>query len=471
VQRLTPLDGSFLRVETRNAHMHVAWCGRFAPSPAGRRLTEQAVRDLLACRLRHVPRFRQRLAFPPPGLGEPFWTDDPGFDLRSHVTALTEPGEAVPPGSFNALCDALLSEPLDRRRPLWHLYLVPRLEDGSAGLICKLHHAMVDGVSAVELGLLLFDSPDGEPGQPDDWHAARAPGTARLVLQALADGTGQALDVARGATRWLARPRGLATDALEAATRAGGAAADALLRPARAARVNAPIGPERTLVRCELELAELVEIKHAAGVTLNDVCLGVVAGAMRLLEAERGRAPRSLRTMIPVSLRSAEESAAGGNRISFAFIDLPLAEKSGPRRLELIHAQTEAFKRSDRAAGFSIVLSALGMLPGPLRGPVARVVGSSRTFNLVVSNIRGPDEPVSMLGCKMLEAYPVVPLAEGHSLSIGMFSYCDRMFFGAYADPHALPEVRELPRLLDAAMRDLRMRPTKRSRPRVGAPA
>ena len=201
---------------------------------------------------------------------------------------------------------------------------------------------------------------------------------------------------------------------------------------------------------------DLIAIKRSAGVTLNDACLAVVAGAMRLLAMERGDPPRPLRIMVPISVRTDDESTAGGNKISFAFIDLPLNVKSGRRRLELIHEQTEAFKRSERAAGFSTVLSALGLLPGPLRGPVARVIGSPRTFNLVVSNIPGPDESVEMLGCRMLDAYPVVPLAEDHSLSIGMFSYDDRMFFGAYADPNALPEVRDLPRLLDAATLDLR---------------
>jgi hypothetical protein len=174
--------------------------------------------------------------------------------------------------------------------------------------------------------------------------------------------------------------------------------------------------------------------------------------------------------MIPVSVRTDDEATDAGNRISFAFIDLPLAEGSTRRRLELIRRQTEFFKRSDRAAGFSTVLTALGLLPGPLRGPVARAIGGSRTFNLVVSNIPGPAEPVSMLGCELIESYPVVPLAEDHSLSIGMFSYNERMFFGAYADPHALPEVRELPRLLGAATHDL-ARACNGSRQLVGSPA
>jgi diacylglycerol O-acyltransferase / wax synthase len=435
--------------------MHVAWCGRLAPAPDGRRPTAEAVRELLGSRLHKVPRFRQRLAFPPPGLGEPFWTDDPDFDLRSHVTDLTEPDENVTLGSFNALCDALLSEPLDRRRPLWQLYLVPRLEDGSAGIVCKLHHAMVDGVSVVELGLLLFDSPGGEPGEPDGWEAAPPPGVARLAVEALTESGGRALRAAGDVAQSLARPQEMAAGALASAAKAGGAVADGLLRPAPRDRVNSPIGPERVLVRQEQDLAELLEIKRSAGVTLNDACLGVVAGALRLLAAERGEAPQPLKIMVPVSTRTEDEATDAGNRISFAFIDLPLAEGSTRRRLELIRKQTEAFKRSDRAGGFSTVLTTLGLLPAPLRGPVARVVGGPRTFNLVVSNIPGPPQPVSMVGCELIESYPVVPLAEDHSLSIGMFSYRDRMFFGAYADPHALPEVRDLPRLLAAATHDL----------------
>ena len=177
--RLTSLDGSFLRVETANAHMHVAWSGLFEPPATGLpRPSVEALRVKVAARLGRVPRFRQRLAYPPLRLAEPCWIDDPGFDIARHVTALGAPDVPMSLAGFGDFTDAVLSEPLDRARPLWHLHLVPLLEDGRAGLIFKMHHALVDGKSAVELALLLFDlEADAGPEQHEAWRPTgrRAP--------------------------------------------------------------------------------------------------------------------------------------------------------------------------------------------------------------------------------------------------------------------------------------------------------
>ena len=463
--RLTSLDGSFLRVETQNAHMHVAWSGLFEPPSAElERPSAEALRVKVAGRLGRVPRFRQRLAYPPLRLAEPSWVDDPEFDVTRHVTALGEPGVPLPLASFADFTDAVLSQPLDRDRPLWHLYLVPLLEDGRAGVVFKMHHALVDGKSAVELALLLFDlEPDAAPEPGDGWRPERPPSAARLALEAMVSNAAEPLRAARDMARLAAsRQDGGLTGTLR---RAALAFERDLLRSAPASYLNTPIGPTRTLVRHRARVADLVEAKRKAGVTLNDVCLTAVAGALRELARMRGEEPRPLRVMVPVSVRGDAERQDLGNRISFAFIELPLAVRSRLERLRLINDATSSFKNTGRPAGTGTLLGAIGLLPDPLKDRAAQIASSARVFNLTISNIPGPRFPLYMLGAELSEAYPVVPLGAEHALSVGMFSYRDHMFFGLYADPEVLPEVGELPSLIDAEVRALaRLRTRPRTR-------
>jgi WS/DGAT/MGAT family acyltransferase len=330
------------------------------------------------------------------------------------------------------------------------------LEDDRIGLVCKLHHAMVDGVSVVELGLLLFDSrSDAGVAERNGWEPGRAPGSRALLAAAALDTTLGLAGASKAVAGALTRPGESVSAVMETLRRASAAVTKDVLPAAPTSAVNRRIGPERVLVRHEQPLDELLEVKRRAGVTLNDVCLAVVSGALRLLAEQAGEVRQALKTMVPVSTRGDSELTAAGNRISFAFVDLPVHEADPERRLALVHEQTDAFKRESRPEGFETVLRAAGALPGVLRGPVARLVGSPRVFNLVVSNIPGPKERVYMLGAELDEAYPVVPLAESHALSIGMFSYRDRLFFGCYADPHALPEVDRLPGLLERSASEL----------------
>jgi diacylglycerol O-acyltransferase / wax synthase len=447
--RLTPLDGSFLRVETPNAHMHVAWSGLFEPLPRRPRPAVEALCAKVGARLSRVPRFRQRLAFPPLRLSEPSWVDDHGFDITAHVSALGHADVPVALDRFRELADATLSEPLDRGRPLWQLYLVPRLEDGRAGLIFKMHHALVDGKSAVELALLLFDlEPDPAPEPASAWTPVRPPSAARLALDAMVSNAAEPLRAARDMARLAASRRdGGLTGTLR---RAALAFEQDLLRSAPPSYLNAPIGPRRTLVRHRAPMADLLEAKRRAGVTLNDVCLTAVAGALRELAGLRGEPARPLRVMVPVSVRDESEREDLGNRISFAFIELPVAIRSRAERLSEVHRATAAFKTSGRPAGTGALLGAIGLLPDPLKDRAAQIASSARVFNLTISNIPGPRFPVYLLGAELSEAYPVVPLGGEHALSVGMFSYRDDMFFGLYADPEVLPEVSELPALINS---------------------
>jgi WS/DGAT/MGAT family acyltransferase len=449
--RLTALDSSFLRVETPNAHMHVAWTGVFDPHAARPRPALAFLRASVAARLRHVPRFRQRLAFPPLGVAEPVWVDDPHFNIDRHVIQLAS--EPLSMQQFHARADGLLSTPLDRTHPLWQIALAPRLEDGRAGVVCRIHHALVDGKSAVELALLLLDgSPDAEAGEADDWTPAAAPGSARMALDAMVDSAGEGLRAAGGLARLARSPRRGAGRIADTLRQTALAVEADLLRPAPASFVNAPIGPRRTLLRAEVSIPRLLAIKQAAGVTLNDVCLAAVAGAMRELSLSRRELPQPLKTMVPVSVRSEDQRGDLGNRISFAFVELPAQLRSPAEQLARVHAQTSAFKRDARPAGTEMLLGALGALPAPLKDAAARAAASPRVYNLTVSNVPGPRVPVYMLGAELVAVHPVVPIPEGHALSVGIFTYRDTAFFGLYADPEALPDVGRLAPSLSASV-------------------
>jgi diacylglycerol O-acyltransferase len=449
--RLTPLDASFLHTETASAHMHVAWKGRFRPAGGRPPITVRRVQAQVASRLDAAPRFRRRLAFPPGGFAHPVWVDAERFDIRRHVVALAGQHARMPATRFDALADTALSRALDRTHPLWEIHLAPSLEDGTVGLVMKIHHALVDGKSALAVALLLLDlDPDApEPALPRELEpAGRGPGAARLAVDALVDSGTEPLRALGRAARAAGSPSRLSGTLRRAAMAVG----EDVARPAPSSFLNDPIGPRRTLVGRSLPVAELLEVKQARGVSLNDVALAVVAGALRRLALLRGETPAPLKVMVPVSRRAAGEEAAMGNRIAFVFINLPVDAENPLARLEGIRAETAAFKGTGRAGGGEALLQGLGLLPLPLQAPLARFAASPRMYNLVISNVPGPRMPVYLLGAECIEVLPAIPLSEGHVLSVGVFSLRDRLCFGAYADPEALPQAGEVPgAIADAA--------------------
>jgi diacylglycerol O-acyltransferase / wax synthase len=449
--RLTPLDGSFLHTETASAHMHVAWRGRFRPDLDRPPITLERVQAQVASRLDSTPRFRQRLAFPPGGFAHPVWVDAESFDIHRHVLALAE--RPLTAERFDALSDTVLSRPLDRMRPLWEIHLAPRLEDGTVGLLMKIHHALVDGKSALAVALLLLDlDPQApEPPAPDLRHAGSRPGAARLAVDALVDSSTEPLRALGRAARAAGSPRGLGGTLRRAAMAVG----EDVARPAPSSFLNDPIGPRRALVGHTLPVGELLTVKRAREASLNDVALAVVAGALRELALLRHVVPAPLKVMVPVSRRGAGEEAAMGNRIAFVFITLPVNVSDPLARLAAIRAETAAFKETGRAGGGEALLQGLGLLPLALQGPLARFAASPRMYNLVVSNVPGPRMPVYLLGAECVEVLPAIPLSDGHALSVGVFSLRDSLCFGAYADPEALPQARELPGAIAAAAADL----------------
>jgi diacylglycerol O-acyltransferase / wax synthase len=445
--RLSALDASFLEVEGPTAHMHVGWAAVFAPRADGRSCSFEELREHLVGRLDRAPRYRQKLTDVPLGAHEPVWVDDEDFDARRHVRRARSPelGEVV---------DEVMSVPLDRDRPLWEMWIAERLTDGRVGLVGKAHHCMVDGLAAVELSALLLDpTAEDSDASDDSWEPTPAPGWISRLTRGVVDRVGEELEIPRSAGQLLRSPR-QAVELPLGMARAAWSVAGSVFPLAPGSILNREGSRRRHLVALRRPLDELREIKRAFGTTVNDVLLAASAGAIRGFAAERGDEPAPLKTMVPVNVR-AEEEGGLGNRISFMFVVLPCNEPDPVRRLLAIHAEAAEGKERGAPEHSDTALRAVGYLPRPLQRLVSHLVASPRMFNLVVSNIPGPRERLYLHGCELQEAYPIVPLAERHGLSIGMTTIQENACFGLYADPRVVPDVDRLAGHLDAAVDEL----------------
>jgi len=382
---------------------------------------------------------------PPLGLGAPVWADDEAFDPSHHVIEAHS-------RSLAAIVDESMSEPLARDRPLWQLRIARQLDDGRIGVVGKAHHCMVDGIAAVEMASLLFDpEPDAPDPEPDDWRPAPPPRARKLIAATAAGVVRAELEVARRSAQLVASP-GQAVGRLR---RAGTALVDAARPATPHDQLNSPISPHRRLGLLRRPLTDLAAIKTEFEVKLNDVILAVCAGGVRRFLSQRGDAAVSLKAMVPVSVRPDAGGPDLGNQISFMFVDLPCDEPDPIRRLNSITAATRARKDAGEPKGASDVLGSIGLAPPPIRDRVSRLAASPHAFNLVVSNIPGPREPLYMRGCRLAEAYPVVPIADRHALSIGVTTLADDAFFGLYADRESLPDVDALADCIDVSIDEL----------------
>lgn len=414
-------------------------------------LAPGALAERIAARLGLAPRFRQ-IVVPAP-IGEPLWADDPTFSLDRHIEVASDSprGQA----GIERLAGDFLSRPLDRRRPLWELLVVPRAGPGKAAVLGKVHHAMVDGLAAVELGTLLFDlAPNAAAPEVGDW-VPEPPGSGvRLAVDAATD---TALEQFRSARRLSAlgvRPR-RALRIAETVRRAALAVAEDVIYPAPPSHLNTGIGPRRRLVCARISLARLERIKREANVKLNDVVLAAASGALRRFGAGRESQPRPLRAMVPVSVRDPSDPSGQGNRITFAFVDLPLDEPDPDQRLALIHRQTQELKRSGRVAGTDALLRSLIHMPGFVKERAARLAASPRMYNVAISNVPGPRMPLYAAGARVEAIYPVIPISDGHAIAIGVLTYREHLHFAAYVAADALPNAGELAALFRDAVREL----------------
>src|SRR5829696_862450 len=448
--RLSPLDDSFLAVESPTAHMHVGWAAVFERPSSGRGPSFEELRAHIGSRLARMPRCRQKLSSTPLDLDAPCWVDDPDFDLSRHIVRASS-------SDFDEVVADCMSGQLDRERPLWELRIADRLEDGRIGVVGKVHHCMVDGIAAVELASLLLDpTPEAPAERDDEWNPpATEPGAASRLRTIAEARVRDQIEIARSALGTLASPLRL----VRVAYRSTGAAAGSLpraLRPATpVAPLNEPLSAARHLARVSWPLDDLHRVRKSFGATVNDVYLAAAAGALRRLMLSRGAEPVALKTMVPVNVRGDGKPDELGNRISFMFIALPCDEPSAIRRLRRIKRATSQSKRRGDPGAADLLMRMVGSGPRTLRRLVAKAVASPRMFNLVVSNIPGPRDPMYMRGCELEEAYPVVPLAERHALSIGMTTIRDRACFGLYADRRSLGDMERLSTCLEEATDEL----------------
>jgi diacylglycerol O-acyltransferase / wax synthase len=448
-ERLSGLDTSFLHLERSGAHMHVASTSIFE----GTAPTHAEFREHIASRLHLVPRFRQKLRFVPFTQGRPVWIDDPHLNLDYHVrqTALPAPGSDE---QLRNLAARIFSQQLDRSKPLWELWLVEGLSGDRFAIIGKSHHALVDGVSGVDITTVLFDldpEPAGAPDKAPPWLASPEPTDVQLLTEAWKERLTSPKEIYRGVRHALRGPRQVlqGVGATTKIVTAGMAAPDTVF--------NVEIGPHRRFQMTQTDLGDLKRVKNAHGGTVNDVILSIVAGGIGRYLRARGHDTTGLelRAMVPVSVRAAEEHGALGNRISAMMAPLPVWCEDPVERLQLMTEEMGDLKSSGQAVGAEILTKLTDFAPSTIASQAARLQPAQRFFNLVVTNVPGPQFPLYVLGRKMESIFPMVPLARRQALCVGIMSYNGQVNFGLIGDYDAMADLDSFALDLEAATKEV----------------
>src|SRR5262245_60062161 len=453
MDRLTSIDASFLTNETSDAHMHVGAVLIFEGPPPGYEDFLEHVRS----RLHLVPRFRQKLAFPPVETGRPFWVDDPNFNLAYHVrhSALPSPGSEE---QLKNITGRLFSQALDRSKPLWEIWLVQGLEKNRFALITKTHHALVDGVSGVDIATVLFDvKPVPEQIEPDsDWVPRPSPSAAELAARGLAEVAEAPFKLTRRVVRAATHPFRTTRKAIEAAEALGEVAWN-FTNPAPELPLNADIGSHRRFTWTRSQLEDFKRIKNAFGGTVNDVVLAVVSGALRSWLRSRGIKTEGLelRALVPVSIREEDERGQLGNRIAAMRGPLPVYIDDPVKRLAAVRQAMDGLKESKQALGAEVISRFNDFAPPTLLAQASRINFSTRLFNLIVTNVPGPQMPLYVLGRELEDVFPVAFLPENHALAIAIMSYNGGIDFGLLADYDAMEDIEMLATGLSESLQDL----------------
>jgi diacylglycerol O-acyltransferase len=453
LDRLSSVDASFLSNESSSSHMHVGAVLIFEGPPPRYEDFLEHVRS----RLELVPRFRQRLVFPPFEAGRPLWADDHAFNLSYHVrhTALPSPGSE---GQLRRLTGRVFSQALDRSKPLWELWLVQGLERNRFALLSKTHHALVDGVAGVDISTVLFDvKPVPEPAEAEQkWLPNPEPSTVELLARGVADVASVPLKAAERLAAAIQHP--------EAAARRVGEGLEALsevawnfANPAPDVPLNVEIGTHRRFIWARSELATFKRIKDALGGTVNDVVLAVVTGALRKWLDRRGIRTEGLelRALVPVSIRAEDERGHLGNRIAAMRGPLPVYVEDPVRRLQVVREAMGELKESKQALGAEVISRFNDFAPPTLLAQASRINFSTRLFNLIVTNVPGPQIPLYVLGRELEEVFPVAFLPENHALAIAIMSYNGRINFGLLADYDAMEDVEKISEGITASLDEL----------------
>jgi WS/DGAT/MGAT family acyltransferase len=424
--RLSALDAAFLDLETAEAPLHVGWTLKLdgpAPSLA-------ALRRHIDARLDSLPRFRPRV-------DGAQWVDDAGFDVARHVHGMTR---AAPggPGELRARAGRLLGQPLDMERPLWRLHRIDGLAGGSWAIVGQAHHALVDGIAAVQVALLLFDGVDAPPST---WTAQPAPGSARVARA----GAARAARTVAGALLMPSLP-----------VREVRAASTSLAKPAAPTALDRSLTHRREVAFAEARLEDLREAGRRHGATVNDMLLAASSLALGRALARRGDRPQAVKALVPVNTRTGEPGDLG-NDISFVTVELPVREVDPLTVLRAVRDGMRAAKAGGEARPLRALAQAADLLPAAGRRFVTRAAARAAAFNVVVSNVPGPPQHLTLLGRRLTAMHPAVPFLHGHALSIGVLSYAGRLQAGIYADAEVLPDAVEVARDLEQALDALRL--------------
>jgi diacylglycerol O-acyltransferase / wax synthase len=454
--RLSAQDAQYLYLERPKVHFHVGGLCVLDPSTRpGGRLRLEDVAAVITSRLHLVPRFRQKVVFIPGGVARPVWVDDADLDVDFHLRRAALPR----PGGRRELADyvqRILSRPLDRSKPLWETYLIEGLEDGMAAILTKVHHCMIDGISAIDIATVMFDfAPEPQILTPPPWIPEPAPTRGDLLRDAVREQVTDPLSALVGAARSVVSAPTKAVRGLGAVV-AGSRDLLGLGKPPPGP-FDIEVGPNRRFAMAEAPVQQFKDVKNALGGTVNDVILATVAGALyRLLRARREPTRnRTLRAMVPVSVRAADEQMALGNRVSMIFVDLPVGAMPAARRLRRVAEVTRGLKESMMAMSAESIINLGTYAPPTLHAMAARLVSKARWFNVVVSNVPGPQLPMYIAGARLLASYPMMPLAENVGLSIAVTSLAGTMGFGLTGDWDGVPDIDFLAASLLEALQDL----------------
>ena len=454
LDRLTSVDASFLHQEGRASHMHIGGVLLFeGPAPEFDEFL-----DHVRSRLHLVPRYRQKLATPPLETGRPLWVDDPSFNLEYHVRQTALPPAGTQEQLF-LLTSRIASQQLDRSKPLWETWLVEGLSDGRFALIMKTHHSLVDGVSGVDLATVLFDL-EREPQPPaedlEPWRPHPEPSGAELVAAGIKGVVTTSVGLAARAVGAATKPA-TSLGALRDAAEGVGEILWAGLNPAPETPLNVPIGPHRRYAVARQELSQYKEVKDKLGGTVNDVVLTVVSGALATWLRSRGVRTEGLemRALVPVSVRTKAQRNTLGNQLTVMRGPLPVYIDDPVARLRFVRAAMDGLKESKQAVGAATLTAVNDLAPPTVLAQASRLNFSTRLFNLIVTNIPGPQVPLYLLGRQLEDVFPVAFLPENHALAIAIMSYNGGIDFGLLGDYDALPDIDVIAEGLTVALDEL----------------
>ncbi len=443
MERMSAQDASFLHIENDSSPMHVGGVSIFeGPPPAF-----EEFQAMIASKLPLVPRYRQTVRFVPAALSRPVWVDDRHFNLAYHVrrTALPQPGGDE---ELKTLTARVMSQNLDRAKPLWEIWVVEGLDDNRWALLSKVHHCMVDGVASTDLMAVLFDA-EREPTQappPDDWRPEPWPNDARLIVDALRDRlASNPAAIAESLADAARAPREFA--ALIEQTARGIVRSAGIVRQPPASSLNGPLSPHRRWDWSRGRLSDVQIVRKAHGGTVNDVVLAAITGGFRELLEERGESTeRVLRTLVPVSVRRPGERGTYNNRVSAMFAELPVLEADPVARLHLISEQMAGLKDSRQAVAGEVLTSLGGFAPPMLLALGARLASRlpQRALNTGTTNVPGPQFPLYAAGRRLLESFPYIPLFAQVRLAVAIFSYDGGLYFGVSGDYDSTPDIEVL---------------------------